>query len=218
MDFQMFLDQKKMSKYHLSKISGVPKTTIMDICAGRSDIDRCSAKTVQQLARALDCTMEDIMALAPAYDSRTGLPKQQAWTASSTTARKRITTIPQNAGAYYDQDQQVIFVRRGMEPHDIFRSVSKELAHAELAQQDPNSSRSQNSFAAYCASYLLCKKYGVDVGGYNFSRLPEDFTQGDAQFIRNTLTQVRDAASDISARMARSMEQSRSAKPKSKER
>ncbi len=79
MDFQMFLDQKKMSKYHLSKISGVPKTTIMDICAGRSDIDRCSAKTVQQLARALDCTMEDIMALAPAYDSRTGLPKQQGY-------------------------------------------------------------------------------------------------------------------------------------------
>ncbi len=79
MDFQMFLEQKKMSKYHLSKISGVPKTTIMDICAGRSDIDRCSARTVQQLARALECTMEDIMALAPAYDSRTGLPKQQAY-------------------------------------------------------------------------------------------------------------------------------------------
>ncbi len=129
-----------------------------------------------------------------------------------------VDTLPQNAGAYYDQDQQVIFVRRGMEPYDIFRSMSKELAHAELAQQNPNSSRSQNSFAAYCASYLLCKKYGVDVGGYNFSRLPEEFSQGDAQSIRNTLTQVRDAASDISARMARSMEQSRSAKPKSKER
>ena len=65
MDLQSLLDQRKISKYHLSKISGVPKTTIMDICAGRSDIERCSAKTVQQLAAALNCTMEDIMKLTP---------------------------------------------------------------------------------------------------------------------------------------------------------
>lgn len=74
MDLQMVLDQRNISKYHLSKISGVPKTTIMDICAGRSDIERCSAKTVQQLAKALGCTMEDIMALSAPYDD-SGLPK-----------------------------------------------------------------------------------------------------------------------------------------------
>ena len=33
MTLQLLLDQRNMSKYHLSKISGVPKTTIMDICA-----------------------------------------------------------------------------------------------------------------------------------------------------------------------------------------
>ena len=52
MDFQGYLDQRNISKYQLSKISGVPKTTIMDICSGRSTIERCSAKTVQQLAKA----------------------------------------------------------------------------------------------------------------------------------------------------------------------
>ena len=68
MDLQELLDQRQISKYHLSKLSGVPKTTIMDICAGRSDIERCSAKTVQQLAKALDCTMEDIIELSsPPY-------------------------------------------------------------------------------------------------------------------------------------------------------
>jgi len=74
MTLQLLLDQRNMSKYHLSKISGVPKTTIMDICAGRSDIERCSAKTVQQLARALNCSMEDIMALSSPY-AESGLPK-----------------------------------------------------------------------------------------------------------------------------------------------
>lgn len=63
MTLQTYLDRRNMTKYHLSKISGVPKTTILDICAGRSSLERCSAKTVQQLAKALDCPMEDIMAL-----------------------------------------------------------------------------------------------------------------------------------------------------------
>lgn len=78
MDLQAYLDQINMTKYHLSKISGVPKTTIVDICAGRSDIERCSAKTIWQLAKALDCTMEDIMALSSHYED-TGLPKDTGY-------------------------------------------------------------------------------------------------------------------------------------------
>ena len=79
MDLQAFLTQKKISKYQLSKISGVPKTTIMDICAGRSDIERCSAKTVLQLAKALNCSMEDIMSMASGYDDKTGLPNDESY-------------------------------------------------------------------------------------------------------------------------------------------
>lgn len=37
MDLQTLLNERNLSKYQLSKLSGVPKTTIMDICAGRSD-------------------------------------------------------------------------------------------------------------------------------------------------------------------------------------
>ena len=78
MDLQTYLEQKKISKYHLSKISGVPKTTITDICAGRSDIERCTAKTVMQLAKALECTMEEIMEMASPFDV-SGLPKDKAY-------------------------------------------------------------------------------------------------------------------------------------------
>ncbi len=78
MDLQTYLDRRHISKYHLSQISGVPKTTIMDICAGRSELSRCSAKTVQQLAMALNCTMEDMMALSPARSSD-ALPSDRAY-------------------------------------------------------------------------------------------------------------------------------------------
>lgn len=82
MDLQTLLDTKRISKYRLSRISGIPQTTIKDICSGRSALEKCSARTVQQLARALNCSMEDIMELnAPvlSYAHDTGLPKDKSY-------------------------------------------------------------------------------------------------------------------------------------------
>ena len=63
MTLQEYIDSKNITKYHLSQLSGIPKTTVADICSGKSSLQKCSARTVQQLARALDCTMEYIMSL-----------------------------------------------------------------------------------------------------------------------------------------------------------
>lgn len=79
MGLQEYLDHNRITKYYLSKLSGVPKTTISDICAGRSDIERCSAKTVQQLAKALNCTMEEVMAISSSYHKDTGLPEDDSY-------------------------------------------------------------------------------------------------------------------------------------------
>ena len=73
MTLNEYLKQKNMTKYKLSKITGIPKTTIIDICAGRSEISKCSARTVQLLARGLGCTMEDIMNMSEGY-MELGLP------------------------------------------------------------------------------------------------------------------------------------------------
>lgn len=81
MTLQNFLDQKNITKYHLSKISGVPKTTIIDICAGKSAIGKCSAKTIQQIASALKCSMEEIMQLdePERLDPETGHPENKEY-------------------------------------------------------------------------------------------------------------------------------------------
>ena len=121
-------------------------------------------------------------------------------------------------GAYYDHDQQIIFVRRGMEAHDIFRSVSNELAHAELACSDPNYSRAEAGFAAYSVSYILCRRNGIDVSGYDFSRLPDSFRETDAQGIRATLTEIADTSKNISGRMSRVLEQTKATRTKEQER
>lgn len=129
-----------------------------------------------------------------------------------------VDDLPSHMGAYYDHDQQVIFVRRGMEASDIFRSVSKELAHAEIAAAGGDYSRQDAAFTAYSASYLLCRKYGIDASGYDFSRLPDHFREADPQSVRAVLSEIRDAAGGISERMHRVLEQSKQPKSKEQER
>lgn len=126
--------------------------------------------------------------------------------------------LQDNAGAFYDHDMKMLFVRRGMTAPDIFRSVSKELALAQLTGSREHYDRRDAAFAAYCVSYMLCKQYGIDVGGYDFSRLPESFRNAQPMAIREALTEIRDTAGDISKRMSRVLEPARAPKPKGQER
>lgn len=48
MDLQGYLSQRNINKYHLSKISGLPKTTIMDICAGTAITAICKQISIMQ--------------------------------------------------------------------------------------------------------------------------------------------------------------------------
>ena len=55
------LKKEKMSRYRLSKESGVAMTTITDICSGKADLDKCAAGTLHKIAKALDVTVDAIL-------------------------------------------------------------------------------------------------------------------------------------------------------------
>lgn len=55
------LEKLNMTKYRLSKISGVPQATVSDICSGKADLEKCAAGTLFRLAKALGVSMEDIL-------------------------------------------------------------------------------------------------------------------------------------------------------------
>ena len=126
--------------------------------------------------------------------------------------------LPEGVGALYQPKTNEIAVRKGMDASDIFRSVSQELAHAELAAQNDDYSRSEAGFKAYCVSYMLCKKNGVDVGGYDFKNLPDNIREADAQSIRSELSSVRETADSISARMAKVLEANKAPRQQEQER
>lgn len=64
MPINAILAQKNMTKYRLWKESGVPQATISDICTGKTSIEKCSAETIYRIARALDVSMESLIAPA----------------------------------------------------------------------------------------------------------------------------------------------------------
>jgi len=62
MDINTLLAQKGMTKYKLAKISGVPQTTVTDICSGKAKIGNCSSATVYKLAQTFGVSMEQLIA------------------------------------------------------------------------------------------------------------------------------------------------------------
>lgn len=55
------LRRKDLSEYQLSKKSGVPYSTISDLCSGKTDIKKCNVETVYNLAKFLGCSIESLI-------------------------------------------------------------------------------------------------------------------------------------------------------------
>ena len=55
------LEKENMSRYRLSKESGVAMTTIADICSGKADLDKCAAGTLYKIAKVLGVTVDSIL-------------------------------------------------------------------------------------------------------------------------------------------------------------
>ena len=100
----------------------------------------------------------------------------------------------------------------------IFRSLSKEIAHAELAGTNPDYNRRDAGFSAYCISYVIGKRYGIDVSAYDFSRMPESFREADPKDIRAVLNEIGDVAKEVTGRMHRELEKAKAPRTNDKER
>lgn len=58
MTINEMIQESGMTKYRIAKISGVPHTTLNDLCSGKSRIEKCSAETLYRLSKALNLPME----------------------------------------------------------------------------------------------------------------------------------------------------------------
>ena len=139
--------------------------------------------------------------------------------ASSPVPIRAVDELPQGRGAVYDPEQNAILVKKGMDAPDIFRCVSLEAANVQLAKNHEGYSREAEGYKAYAVSYMLCQRYGVDVKGYDISRL-DGVLQGQdpREEVPAALTDMRDTFKEMNGRMARAMGLTRTSRQKEQER
>ena len=117
--------------------------------------------------------------------------------------------MPENRGAVFVPEESKICVKKGMDAHEIFKNVIPELVHANLAYGDKHYDRSENEFYAACVTYMLCEKYGIDMGNVDFKEAPERFEGMETKEVRRELSVIRDEMNAISARMVKVLDASR---------
>jgi len=137
MNLQFLLEQKNMSVYRLSKLSGIPKTTVFDICSGKSSIEGCSAKTVFLLSKALDCSMEELMKLdTTKYDTVSGRPLNKSYLEKglpkylekSLHAMKETWKVLDNGGEDHLWDAKWCELNADLNSAEVEQEISKEQA------------------------------------------------------------------------------------------
>lgn len=119
--------------------------------------------------------------------------------------------------AYYDSEQQSIFIRTGLNEEQLFVSMAKEVS-AAVFDFKHNESREASEFKSYCVAYMVSSRYGVDTRGFNFSRLPKELAETDTQTFKGELGSMRDVLGEIQSEMYKSMEKNKPAKSKEQER
>ena len=157
--------------------------------------------TGYNIKKVFDISQVDTRRIKPSPAQPTYTDRQllQALISKAPMKISGVENLSGNLGAYTDPDTGEVFVRKGMEFADSFRSVAQELCYAEV-QRDGNNT-ADPSFTAYSAAYILCKKYGVESKDFDFETAPGMFRGFEAKDIKQELSAIRDAADSISGRM-----------------
>lgn len=136
------------------------------------------------------------------------LAKKSPVSFSSVTAEQ----MPEGYAVLFDENSNKIYMSNNLDDgNKVFQLASMEIAHALMAQNDPQYDRNECHIYAYTASYLLCKQYGVPTDGYEFDvSVQAEGTQ--PQDIKKELMKIKAVADEISNRMEPSLAKNRAVK------
>lgn len=132
--------------------------------------------------------------------------------------RQVVDALPNgNKGAEYIESENKLYMCRGLKPEYLIKTVIQEIARIEMRNFENSEMK---EFKTYCISYMLCKKYGLDISKFDFSNLPKDLTnKAKGKEIREELDDIRTNFIEINSKVAEYFEkEEKSKKNKEQER
>ena len=119
--------------------------------------------------------------------------------------------------AFYDSQQQTIFIKTGLSEEQLFVSMAKEVS-AAVFDCKHKESRDDSDFKSFCVAYMISSRYGVDTKGFRFDKLPKEFEGMETQEFKGELGSMRDVLGEIQSDMYKSLEKNKPPKSKEQER
>lgn len=112
---------------------------------------------------------------------------------------KAVDDIPNsNSVAQWNKEDNALYVKRGGETPIIFKELARELARVSLEE---TGNTELDNFKCNSTSYMLCRKYGIDVSDININSIPESFKNMTTSEVRNELSSMRSTMEDMNTRM-----------------
>ena len=99
--------------------------------------------------------------------------------------RKAVDTLQNGEiGSEYNKNENILYVCKGMDRETLFQTLCQEMGNIEMQDEENSNIK---SFRSYCISYMICKRYGIDVSNFNFENLPQEITSKKVYTILNNL-------------------------------
>lgn len=127
--------------------------------------------------------------------------------------RKAVDELPNGTiGSEYNKDENTLYVCKGMDRELLFQTLCQEMSNIEMKDEENSNIK---SFKSYCVSYMICKRYGIDVSNYDFNNLPQEITdKNDPKEIRAEIDKIRSNFEKVNSRMTDYFEMSNKEKSK----
>lgn len=108
-------------------------------------------------------------------------------------------------GAFYDTEDDVVYVKPGMDNETILAAVAYGLAHADMAADSEDYIPGEHIFEAECAAYALCRKHGISADSVLPEVIPEGFRTMTPDDIRKHLDEGHNAMKHLCSMVYRSL-------------
>ena len=122
-----------------------------------------------------------------------------------------------DCSVFYDREEGVILVSRGLSEQELFDSMTRETAVA-IYDLKHKEGREACGFGAYCTAFMISSRYGTDTGNFLFDKVPDRYTEMEIPEFKKELSVMRDVMQEIQTEMYRSLWKSRADKSRGQER
>ena len=136
------------------------------------------------------------------YDKKMVLQALLLELKNSGIAIKAVDSLEDGKMCDWNKEENAIFIQKTDNFDLAIGAIAGELAKINLYE---NTNEIDND-KAECITYMICKKYGIDIPTESINKLAKKYSDMESQDIINDLTSMKDVVLDINSRMGQNLE------------